>query len=275
MKSVRLFNALIIGTLVSSAACAFGGPASTHGPLKDAGGTTEVFMGDGTITGAGIEPYDFSWTQCSYQDGEWTNMPSFRETLKIRADEELELTQIVLSPDGQRTEITHTLARSSLRRSAFSQTVTDADGTLSANASIRFSSEGFTVLVENQEHPGGAITSNMYGGAYLGLPLSTLDYSLGSFVLEAGMLAVQGTYRVEAIPAGIENMVVGERSVVAQRVDVSWFHFESGDTYEPGPNGSGGRYWLLTSPETGLPRVLAYKTDTYAIEFSPKTCSNR
>ncbi len=39
--------------------------------------------------------------------------------------------------------------------------------------------------------------------------------------------------------------------------------------YPPGPDGSGGRYWVLSEKTAELPHVIRYKTDTYAVEFLP------
>jgi len=55
-------------------------------------------------------------------------------------------------------------------------------------------------------------------------------------------------------------------------VDVEWHHRESGDVYLPGPDASGGRYWIVTEPPAGFPYVPRYKTDTYAVEFVGGFC---
>lgn len=270
MKSIHLLAGL--GMLSLTASCAFGDETTTN-PSPDAIEKIQIVMGDGQINGDQIEPYDFVWTQCTFQAGEWVNGPPLRETLEIRSDGNFELSQFSDAPDGQRTVITHVLDRQSLRRIELTQTVIAPDDTRSERARLRFSVDGFTVQAGGEERPGGAISSNMYGGAYLGLPLSTLDYSSGTFALDAGMLAVQGTYRVNALPAGAETISLDVGSIETQRVDVWWLHHESGDVYEPGPDSSGGRYWLRASNRTDLPRVLAYKTDTYAVEYSPMTCT--
>jgi len=272
MTSRSLSFGLSVSMLPLMASCAIGSQPDDAAPLQGEIEKTEIIMGDGEIVGDQLKPYDFTWNQCTYQDGEWVNGPPVRETLEIRSDGQFELSQFSSAPDGEQTVITHVLDARSLRRTELIQKVKTPDGVELGSARLTFSSDGFTVKVGDEERPGGSISSNMYDGAYLGLPLSTVDYSDGGFALDAAMLAVQGTYRVEAFPMGVETIALVNGSANAQRVDVWWLHHESGDIYEPGPDGSGGRYWLLTTPQTDLPRVLAYKTDTYAIEYSPMTC---
>lgn len=274
MTSRSLSFGFGVSMLPLMASCAIGIRSDAAIPLQDEIEKTEIFMGDGQIGGEELEPYDFTWNQCTFQDGEWVTGLPVRETLQLRSDGQIELSQFSSAPDGAQTVITHVLDAQSLRRTELIQKVKTPDGTELGSARLSFSSDGFTIKAGDEERPGGTISSNMYGGAYLGLPLSMVDYSDGAVVLDAGMLAVQGTYRVEAFPMGVETIGLVNGSVYAQRVDVRWLHHESGDIYEPGPDGSGGRYWLLTTPQTDLPRVLAYKTDTYAIEFSPMTCNS-
>lgn len=275
MTSRSLSFVFGVSVLPLMASCTISSQPDAAIPLQDEIDKTEIIMGDGQIGGEELEPYDFTWTQCTFQDGEWVTGLPVRETLEIRSDGQFELSQFSSSPDGGQTVITHVLNAQSLQRTELIQKVKTPDGTELGSARLNFSSAGFTIKAGDDEHPGGTISSNMYGGAYLGLPLSTVDYSGGAVALDAGMLAVQGTYRVEAFPMGVETIHLANASVDAQRVDVWWLHHESGDIYEPGPDSSGGRYWLLTTPQTDLPRVLAYKTDTYAIEFSPMTCNTK
>lgn len=273
MRSNQFWAGMSFGIMTLAASCTVGGQPDDAAPPPDASEITEILMADGTISGEQIKPYDFTWTQCTFQEGEWVNGPPLREALKVQADGYFELSQFSDSADGQQTIITHNLETETLRRTAMTQTVLSADGTEQNSLRLDFSPDGFTVQTSDGPRPGGAISSEMYGGAYLGLPLSTLDYSNGAFALNAGMLAVQGTYRVEAFPTESEKIALAGGTIETQRVDVWWLHHESGDVYEPGPNASGGRYWFLTSPDDTLPRVVAYKTDTYAIEIAPMTCN--
>ena len=51
-----------------------------------------------------------------------------------------------------------------------------------------------------------------------------------------------------------------------------WHHRETGDIYPPGPDATGGRYWVVPDPPPGIPYVLRYKTDAYAVEFEREYC---
>lgn len=256
--------------LAAATACSYSGSAAT---ADSADAVIEVIMGDGQINGSNIEPYEFEWVQCSFQGGSWVTGPSFRETLAITQDGRFELAQRTQGGQGRRTTMTHILDRETLMRTEVRQKVEGPDGAVLGNAALNFTDMGYSVIVGGDERPGGAISSTMYGGAYLGLSLSTLDFSRGGYALDAGMLAVKGTYRVEARRVGVETIYVNDQAVEAQLVDVRWLHHESGDIYQPGPDAAGGRYWLSSSQPKGLPRVLAYKTDSYAIEFTPMTCA--
>lgn len=272
MHSKHLSSVIGACAVLSTASCVYDDRSAAADPVSSETAYADITMGDGQINGDLITPYDFTWTQCSFQDGAWVNGPPHRETLTLRPDGDFELSQFSPGPDGGQTTITHVLERQTLRRTQLTQTVTGPDGGASRNARLLFSDEGYAVQVGDETRQGGNISSEMYAGAFLGLPLSTLDMSKGPYRLDAGMLAVQGTYRVRATLAGGETLSLENGPVETQLVDVWWLHNESGDIYAPGPDGSGGRYWILASPNDQLPRVLAYKTDTYAIEYAPMTC---
>ena len=86
------------------------------------------------------------------------------------------------------------------------------------------------------------------------------------------MMMFNAHYRVIATSAGTEELTHNGQTYDLQLVDVEWHH-DNGDVYEPGPDGSGGRFWLLTDKCDELPYVIRYQTDTYAVEFFPNTCS--
>ena len=63
-------------------------------------------------------------------------------------------------------------------------------------------------------------------------------------------MSFDGTYRTIATLAGRETFTHDSQQVEVLLVDVEWHHQETGDVYPPGPDASGGRYWLVTRRKT-------------------------
>ena len=90
--------------------------------------------------------------------------------------------------------------------------------------------------------------------------------------LIASMMNFDASYLVRAEWVGSEMLDFQGRQIEAWLVDIEWHHQELGDIYPPGPNASGGRYWVVPDPPDGFPYVPRYKTDTYAVEFIESVC---
>ena len=118
----------------------------------------------------------------------------------------------------------------------------------------------------------GSITSNMLNGSALGLPLATLRYRDDPLQFAASMLAFDASYQVEATWVGKESVDFADGRIEVWLVDLKWVHDGLGDIYPPGPDASGGRFWIVADPPRGFPYVPRYKTDTYAVEFIEGTC---
>lgn len=86
------------------------------------------------------------------------------------------------------------------------------------------------------------------------------------------MVGFDATYDVIAVWAGKETLDFHGQKIEARLIDVEWHHRESGDVYPPGPDASGGRYWVVPNPPSGFPYVPRYQTDTYAVEFTAGIC---
>jgi hypothetical protein len=125
---------------------------------------------------------------------------------------------------------------------------------------------------EETQELSGSITSDMLNGAALGLPLATLGYQKQPLEFMASMMSFDGTYNVTAEWVGKETLTFDGENVEAWLIDVEWHHRESGDIYPPGPDASGGRYWVVNDPPDGFPYVPRYQTDTYNVEFVRNTC---
>jgi hypothetical protein len=115
----------------------------------------------------------------------------------------------------------------------------------------------------------------MLNGAALGLPLATLGFQSEPLEFAASMIGFDASYKVTATWAGKEMIEFEGDEVEAWLVDIDWLHEGLGDVYPGGPDASGGRYWVINNPPEGLPYVLRYKTDTYAVEFLTSTCADR
>lgn len=233
-------------------------------------------MGDGHIKGTDIAAYDLEWVQCSLQDGVWTKGAPFRESATYTASNNiLTIKQATKVGPGLTSNATIQLNGSSLAPKETVRIITQDNGDIFAKIDTQFTTTGFTMTTQKGEEEKietGKITSNMFDAMLLGLPLSIMDFSKGDYTFDAFMMSFQGTYKVTARLAGLDKISLNGKTVSSQMIDVEWLHNESGDIYPPGPNGSGGRYWVIKNPKSGQPHVARYKTDTYAIEITPVTC---
>lgn len=245
-----------------------------------AGTPTVIELGDGKIDGSTIEPYELTWKQCAKHEEDWIDTGTLTETVtEIAIDGKplLRLEQLGRRPDGVRSEAVTFFDRETLAPLRIEAKVYDPDGNEVRATFYELGPNGYTghkTTKGNRESVSGDVTSQMYHGMTLGLALATLDPKEAFPVeLSASMISFDGEYRVIATMAGRENLMVKGESVEAWMVDVEWHHLGVGDVYPPGPDASGGRYWIIPNPPDGMPYVPRYKTDTYAVEFVPGVCS--
>ena len=231
---------------------------------------------DDRIDGRKLRSYDLSWNQCVLQEGNWTSSGAFLEVLVPIGEQLLRHRQTNNIPDGSRVTSTSYFDQQSMALLRVEQEMKNPDGTAAAQAEYIFTSEGYTGSKrrDNQsKNVSGSITSNMLHGAALGLPLATLPMQDEPLTFEASMIGMDASYDVSATWAGTEDLQDSAgNTVTAMLVDVKWKHRESGDVYPPGPDASGGRYWIVNQPPVGFPYVPIYKTDTYVVEFLQKFC---
>ena len=233
-----------------------------------------IAMGDGSVNGTTIGEYETTWQQCALQEGSWIDAGAVTERTVIIGSH-LRHRQSTVRPDGVRSVATTYFDHASLSPLRMELEVNDADGNLLATSERDLDKTGYTgVLTRREQQPvplSGSLSSTMYHGAVLGLPLATLDYAHERYRLEASMMMFDARYDVIVTSAGTEELVHGDSSYAVELVDVEWLH-DNGEVYPPGPDGSGGRYWLLRNTPEDLPHVIRYKTDTYAVEFLPQVC---
>ncbi len=241
-------------------------------------GQMVVEVGDGTVDGTKIQPYEHTWRQCSMGEAGWTDGGTFTETMTVveeSGQHYLRHEQKTQRPDGGGSLSVTWLERETLAPVRKTVRVVDADGNEQGSAAYTFTPDGYTGHKTKdgaQETVSGKVSSQMYSGMGFGLPLATLDPAQLPAELSASMISFDGTYRVIATSAGTENLEINGRTVTVQLIDVEWHHHESGDVYPPGPDASGGRYWVVSDPPAGVPYVPRYKTDGYAIEAVQKVC---
>ena len=233
-----------------------------------------ITVGDGTVDGLAIGEYQFDWQQCLLQDGSWVDGGRITENATL-VGERLRLTQSTTGANGVHSISTTWFDQGSLAPLRMELEVTGPDGKQLASAERDLGPNGYTGEVrragEEPQQVSGSISSKMYNGAILGLPLATLDFAAADYRFDASMMMFDASYRVIATSAGTEQLVHDGRSHAVRLVDVEWRH-ENGDVYPAGPDASGGRYWLLEDAAEDLPRVIRYKTDSYAVEYLTKFC---
>ena len=226
-------------------------------------------IGDGRIDGTRIAPYDFNWQQCMKQDGNWTPAGSVAETLAVIGDHVLRHRQRTTQPGGPVATTTTYFDRASFAPLRIETRVVK-DGQQLAYAERILESEGYSGFMEKGDQRvelAGKISSNMLHGMVMGLPLAAMDAPDKPVRFLASMVSFDGTYDVIASWVGTEALRVGDTHATAHQVDVEWHHRESGDIYLPGPDASGGRYWIVPEPPSGIPYVPRYQTDTYVVDF--------
>ena len=231
-------------------------------------------VGDGRIDGHMLEPYRFTWRQCSVQDGQWQDQGALVEELVVIGEHVLRHRQTVRQPGGVVTRSDTYFDRSSLAPLRM-ETEASSDGARLAYAERVLGEDGYVGSASRGDETSGLsgiISSTMLHGGALGLPLATMAYQDEPIGFPASMAGFDATYDVVAEWVGREMLQSEGGPVEAWLIDVEWRHRESGDVYPPGPDASGGRYWVVSDPPEGFPYVPRYKTDSYAVEFVDGVC---
>lgn len=237
---------------------------------------SEMTLGDGKTDAGLLAAYEFTWIQCTVQEESWMLMPALTESLEFPDSKTLFIRQSSTRPDGGASNVTMKFDSPTFAPLGLEALHTAGDGSVLAQSNYKITSDGYTgerVQGGEKQAVSGPINSTMYAGTTMGLPLATLPWQAEPLKFEASMLSFDGTYDVTATWVAREEMKSPEGTPFeAYLVDVHWHHRESGDIYAAGPDASGGRYWLVPEPPAGIPYVLRYKTDTYAVEFEREFC---
>lgn len=235
----------------------------------------ELQVGDGHIVGRKIAPYELTWQQCFAQNGEWQNQDELTESLVVIGEATARQRQTVNRADGLTTIATTYFDRDSFAPRRMEVNVRAPDGTAIVDSAWDLNKDGYsgtTIREGKSQRVAGTISSQMLHGGALGLPLASLPFQDAPLEMLASMMSFDATYRIFATWAGTEMLNHEGQEIEAWLVDIEWHHDELGDVYPPGPDASGGRYWIVPEPPQGFPYVPRYKTDTYAIEFVRGAC---
>jgi hypothetical protein len=240
---------------------------------------TKIVMGDGQIDGTVIAPYEAQWRQCKKQDDAWVSNGSVIERateIERNGRSIMRLEQETHLPNGVRARSVTLFDRATLAPlSVESRARNQGDETL-GSASYKYEENGYTgsrARGDQQQTVMGEASSRMYRGMNLGLALATLDPSAQlPAELSASMVAMNATYDVIVTYAGTDTFDFEGKKVEAWMADIEWHHLGLGDVYPPGPDASGGRYWIVSDPPEGFPYVPRYQTDTFVVEFQPGVC---
>ena len=233
----------------------------------------EMTVGDGLIDGTRIEDYSFTWRQCAVQEGEWYPAGSLAEELVVIGPV-VRHRQAASQAQGVRVQSDTYFERSTFAPLRI-ETQATRGGERVLSAVRHFTKSGYSgeeVRGEKHKVLSGTISSEMLHGTVMGLPLATMNYQHEPVTFLASMVAFDGTYDVTATWVGGDTLDVNGKEVEAWMIDVEWLHRETGDVYAPGPDGSGGRYWVVPDPPAGVPYVPRYQTDSYAVEFVEGVC---
>jgi len=238
-------------------------------------GGIAAYAGQGmSIDGTRIQPYALTWRQCAIKDEKWINTGSLEEELVAIGEQVFRHRQIGSPGNGVVSRSDTFFDRASFAPLRIETTIT-RDGVTIAYAERVLDDAGYTghtLRDGERKEVSGAISSQMLHGMAMGLPLAAMDVPDGPVSFLASMMSFDATYTVIATWVGTETISYDGTEIIAALVDVEWHHRESGDVYPPGPDASGGRYWIVTEPPDGFPYVPRYKTDTYAVEFVGGFC---
>jgi hypothetical protein len=232
-------------------------------------------IGDGRIDAAGLKSYDLRWRQCAVQDGAWISSNDLLESFDAIGDGVVRVQQRSRRKDGTSTVSTSYFDRHSFAPLRMEHRVFSADGTAQGTAQYVLNDTGYQgrhSLGDKSKNVAGSVSSKMLHGGAMGLPLALLDYQAEPLKFPASMINFDASYQVTATWAGKETLRFEGAEIDAWLVDVEWLHEGTGDVYPPGPDASGGRYWIVNDPPPGFPYVPRYQTDTYAVEFMPGVC---
>ncbi len=233
-------------------------------------------LGHKLVDGQKINPYSLSWYQCTLKEGQWIPANPLHEKLDRIGTMVMRTRQTTTRPDGGTGVVTAYYDLHTFAMHRIEQEIRLADGTKAASAEYVFDQSGYhgkKVRGEEIKKVNGSLTSGMLNGAGLGLPLASLEWQDKPLSLLSSMIGMDASYDVTATWAEKEKLTTPEGAQVeAWLIDVEWKHRELGDIYPPGPDASGGRYWIVQQPPEGFPAVVRYKTDTYVVEFVSEFC---
>ena len=233
-------------------------------------------MGDGQVDVSSLKPYEFTWIQCAVQEETWINMPQLTESMSFPDDQSVLLQQSSTRPDGGQSKVKMLFDSPAFAPRKLDARHANGNGDVLAASEFEFTEEGYSgsrTQGGQTNEVNGHVNATQFAGTTMGLPLASLGWQDEPLEFSASMVSFDGTYDVIATwTERITLETANGASYEVFHVDVHWHHRETGDVYPPGPDATGGRYWLVPDPPEGIPYVLRYKTDAYAVEFEREYC---
>ena len=130
-------------------------------------------VGDGMIDGSRIKPYQLTWQQCAYQDGQWRGQGELSEELVVIGDLVVRLRQTARQSDGVVNRSDTFFDRSSFAPLRMEVEATK-DGNRLAYVERQLNADGYSGVAirgdTSTQLRGSASSSMLHGGA-MGLPL--------------------------------------------------------------------------------------------------------
>lgn len=227
-----------------------------------------VQVGSPEIDPSRLKPYHAFWTQDVPKDGGWVRVPAtFEETLAIDEDGNWKHTQIIRPGDGSANIGTRILDRSTLQ--ILSLTLSFENGPPQQPAKVVYDMTGNSFAANVSFADGRTTTGQsrdlampMFDGQIGGLILSALPLRGGYVATLPMVIPNLGIYWIEASVVGKKRISTADgASVEVWEVNANWLNLTDGDVYPPGRDGSGGVYYIATSPTDGMPAVIEYVND--------------
>lgn len=234
-------------------------------------GEVEVFFPGKTLSNAEkIKAYSASWKQLVLNQGKWQQAAIIHE--KLSSIDGKHWQHIQTNQVGQSKNLTtRKLRKSDLFTLHMFQKLSGKNGqpkslevTYGKHQLQRKLVMPDNKIIEQQAHlPFDGWDGFIFGLTIYGLPLEDKK----TFRIPAVMPNFMNGYWVDVSISDGGTVELNGKIQAVWYADASWLNLHDGDTYQPGPEGSGGRYVIFKQPAIGQPAVYRYKTDTVDIKL--------
>ncbi len=224
-----------------------------------------IIRGDEPLAGIEqIKPFHGVWSQRAAGEDGWTDAGTIEERLELLQDGNWRHTQISHRPDSSRVEAIRILAADTLLVRSLEQTLHGFPDTAPRSINVVF--QDHQIRKQTRMSDGQVVEAKTcmpfdgYDGMIFGLVLAALPLKEGmQYRLPSVMSAFMHGFWANADMKLAEPVKLADGKDYRQwRVDVEWLNINDGDIYPPGPDESGGSYYILENPPAGTPPVYRY-----------------